>query len=209
MYGELYQYLILHKELHLPGVGTLLYEKQPAHIDITEKMVYPPSHFISFEHNNSTPTKNFFSWLGAKLGTSERDAVRRFNDFLYDLRNQISTGNKLQWSGIGVLSKGLSGETKFEAESAIHTSGSPIPAVKVLREHAEHTVRVGEDHRTSVQMRELLHAGEEGKRSWWWLLALILLILSIIFIGYYFSSKGLTTSAAANQQQLTPAAASH
>src|SRR6476619_2179141 len=98
MYGELYQYLILHKELHLPGVGTFLYEKKPAYIDITEKMVHPPGYSILFGQNNSIPPKSFFNWLGSKLNTSERDAVRRFNDFLYDLRNQLSSGSKLEWS---------------------------------------------------------------------------------------------------------------
>ncbi|MEO8405984.1 MAG: hypothetical protein ABI480_15360, partial [Chitinophagaceae bacterium] len=119
-------------------------------------------------------------------------------------RNQLSSGNKLQWTGIGTLSRGLSGETKFEPDTETISPALAIPAVKVLRENAEHTVRVGEDQKTSVEMRELLHTTDDGKKSLWWVVALVIAILSLIFIGYHFSTKGLTTSAASNQKKLVP-----
>jgi nucleoid DNA-binding protein len=204
MYRELYQYLILHKQLNLPGIGTFSVEKRPEDFDIADKIVRSPAFTITLLAASNIPPKNFFTWLGSKLSITEREAVIRFNDFLFELNKQFSSGNKLEWSGVGTLSKGLAGDIRFETFVKDHSPASSVPAIKVLRENAEHTIRVGEEERTSVQMKEILHHAEAKKGSWWWPVALIILIISIIFIGYYFSTHGLNSSAAANQQKVVP-----
>jgi hypothetical protein len=205
MYGDLYQYLILYKQLNLPGIGRLFVEKKPAQFDVADKVVNPPSFTIALQSDNNTPPKSFFNWLGSKLGITERDAVIRFNDFLFELKKQISAGNKLEWAGIGTISKGLGGDIKLEPSIENYSPGIPVSAIKVLRENAEHNIRVGEDQKTSSQMREILHHSEDGRKTYWWTAALVLVILAIIFIGYYFSANGLNTSAASNQQKAVPA----
>jgi hypothetical protein len=204
MYRELYQYLILHKQLNLPGIGTFQVEKKPADFDIADKIVRSPAFTINMLAGNNIPSKNFFSWLGSRLSVSEREAVIRFNDFLFDLKKQLSSGNKLEWSGIGTLRKSLSGDIQFESYVKDHSPATSVPAIKVLRENAAHTIRVGEQEKSSAEMIEILHHTEAGKRSWWLPVGIILLILSIIFIGYYFSTNGLNTSAAGNQKKLIP-----
>jgi hypothetical protein len=204
MYGELYQYLILHKRLDLPGIGILQIEKKSAQFDVADKVVRPPAFTIALHEGSHTPSKRFFNWLGSKLGITERDAVIRFNDFLFTLKKELSSGHKLEWSGIGTISKGLAGQIKFESSIDNHSPASVVPAIKVLRENAQHIIRVGEDQKTSAQMRDILHPAEEQKRSWWWTAALVIVILSVIFIGYYFSVNGLNSSSASNQQKLVP-----
>jgi hypothetical protein len=206
MYGELYQYLILHRQLNLPGIGRLCIEKKPARFDVADKVINPPAFSIALQHDNSNPPKNFFNWLALKLGISDREAVIRFNNFLFDLKKQLSAGNKLEWEGVGTISKGLAGDIILDPSLNDHSPGTPVPAVKVLRDNAQHIIRVGEDERTSAEMQEILHhTEEEGGKSYWWVAALVLVILSIIFIGYYFSVNGMSTSAAANQKKLDPA----
>jgi hypothetical protein len=75
----------------------------------------------------------------------------------------------------------------------------------VLREKAEHTVRVGEDEKTSVQMEEML-AHTEERRSYWWALPLVLGLLAVVFIGWYLSKHGMETTSSANSKKLIPAA---
>jgi hypothetical protein len=205
MYGELYQYLILHKQLNLPGIGTLCVEKKPADFDIADKIVRSPAFTIALHTNQNIPSKNFFGWLGAKLAISEREAVIKFNEFLFELKKQLSAGHKLEWAGIGTLAKGLGGDIQFESCVRDYSPSSSVPAIKVLRENAEHTVRVGEEQKSSVEMKELLHHSDEHKRQqWWWVAALILVILAVLFIGFYFSTNGLSTSSTTNQQKLVP-----
>lgn len=203
MYGELYQYLILHKQLNIPGIGTFLMERKPADIDFVNKIVNPPAYTIALHHGIATPSKNVFSWLASTLDISERDALTRFNDFATNIKDKVSAGDKLQWNGIGTLSKGMAGEIRFEASLKDMKAGVPVPAVKVIREHAEHSIRVGEQEKTSSEMIEML-APSEVRKTNWWAIALIAGLLAFIFIAIYFSSKGLNTSSAANQQRLTP-----
>ncbi|MGZ8553673.1 MAG: hypothetical protein ACXWV8_09730, partial [Chitinophagaceae bacterium] len=108
-----------------------------------------------------------------------------------------------QWNGIGTLSKGMAGEIRFEASLKDMKAGKPVPAIKVLREHAEHSIRVGEQEKTSSEMIEML-APIGARKSKWWVIALIAGLLAFIFVAVYFSSKGINASSAANQQKLTP-----
>lgn len=203
MYGELYQYLVLHKQLNIPGIGTFLVERKPADIDFASKIINPPAYSIALHHGNASPSQKIFNWLSTILNISERDALSRFNDFAFELRNKIMAGEKLQWEGIGTLSKGLAGEIRFEAALKGMTMSVPVPANKVIRENAEHTVRVGEDHKTSTEMMERLNPADE-KKSYWWAAALIIGLLAFVFIAWYFSSNGLNTSSTGNQQKLEP-----
>ncbi len=207
MYGELYQYLILHKQLSMPGIGTFLLERKPAYIDFVNKIAEPPAYTIALHHGNVPASKNVFDWLASKLEISELDAVKRFNDFSFDIKNKVLAGDRLLWEGVGEFSKGMAGEIRFEAVLKDKKAGVPIPAVKVIRENAEHTMMVGEDEKTSSQMKEILSPSHERKFQWWGI-ALIVSLLAFIFIGVYLSTKGVKTSSVGNQQQLTPQKAS-
>lgn len=203
VYRELFEYLLLHKQLNLPGIGTFSAERKPADIDFASKQVIAPSYsFTLHKDYNSTPSKRLFSWLASTLNISELDSVIRFNNFVFDLRDKLAAGNKLEWKHLGVLSKGLSGEIIFEP-GEITEIESPVPAVKVLREKADHTVMVGEYERTSEEMRDALSHVKE-KRSYWKVAALVIAVIAIAFIGYYFSTHGMNTSSAGNQHQIAP-----
>jgi hypothetical protein len=203
MYGELYQYLVLHKQLNIPGIGTFQVERKPADIDFIGKVVNPPAYTVALHHGNTTASKKVFSWLSDAFNISERDALSRFNDFAFELRDKVMAGDKLQWDGVGVLSKGLAGEIRFDASLKGMTIGEPIAANKVIRENAQHTVRVGEDEKSSTEMMERLVPAEE-KRSYWWAAVLIIAVLAFIFIAWYISARGLNPTSTGNQQQLEP-----
>ncbi len=201
MYGELYQYFIQHKQLSVPGIGTFLLERKPAIADFPNRIINAPSYTIALQPNNAAPSKNFFSWLSQVYHISEREAVIRFNDFVYDIKQQLSRGDTVAWEGVGRLSPGLAGEIKFDPALNVVTLESPVKAEKVIREKSEHTVRVGEDERTSAQMIELLNQPTTKKRYWWaW--ALILGLVIIMFLGWYFSVYGLQSTSAGNTQKI-------
>jgi hypothetical protein len=201
MYVELYQYFVLHKRLNIPGIGTFLLERKPAVSDFPNKIILPPSMSIALHHGNATPSKNFFTWLADTLKISDRDAVIRFNDFAFELKRKLSAGDRVQWDGVGTLSSGLAGEIRFESALKNAAIEVPVKAEKVIRENAEHTVRVGEDERTSVQMLEWLNQ-PQVKRNYWWALALVVGLLMTMFLGWYFSEKGIKTSSTGNANAL-------
>jgi hypothetical protein len=207
MYQDLYEYLVLNKKLNVPGIGTFLLERIPAGTDLTHRQVNPPGYTISLHHNNETPAKKFFYWLADKLNIHYHEAIVRFNGFAYDLKNQVSSGNKITWNNVGILSKGMAGEVRFEPLLKEHHFDSPVSVSKIIRDKAVHNVRVGELDKTSAEMTEWLHP-EEKEKSYWWVPALIAGIILIIFTGIYFSQQGVSVSSAGNQQVLSPEKAS-
>lgn len=202
MYEELYRYFIQNKKLALPGIGTLLLERKPAESDFVNKQINPPSYSVVFQAVSDSPSLKFFKWLGAAFLISDHAAIIRFNDFVFDLKKQINDGNKINWEGLGTLNKGLAGEVKF-TPAAISVIENPITAEKVIREKAEHFVRVGEDERTSVEMTELL-SKTEVKKSSWFLFAIAAVLLSLMFIGWHLSENGVDVSSSSNTLKLVP-----
>ena len=201
MYRELYQYFIQYNRLTIPGVGQFLLERKPAVSDFPNRIIHAPAYSIILAEENGAPGKNFFNWLGQALHVSDRDAVIRFNDFSFDLKRQLIAGDSIRWNGMGVLSRGLGGEIKFEPELLETEKNKPVKAEKVIRENAEHTVRVGEDEKTSSQMIELLNQ-RDSKKSYWWAWALVVALLAIMFLGWYFSAYGLEVAAAGNSSHI-------
>jgi nucleoid DNA-binding protein len=201
MYKELYQYLVQHKQLAVPGIGTFLLERKPAEADFPARIINPPAYHIALQLTVNSSSKNLFSWLASALDISDRDAVIRFNDFAFDLKQKLSAGCVIKWAGIGTLSKGLAGEIKFASTDNAPVFEQPVTAQKVIRKSAEHTVRVGEQEKTSTQMTELLNKSTQ-KRSYWWAYALIVGLLAMIFIFWYFSEYGLNIASTGNGKKL-------
>ncbi|MBK5272178.1 MAG: hypothetical protein JJE22_14305 [Bacteroidia bacterium] len=203
MYLELYQFLIRHKQLPVPGIGTFLLERKPAISDFYNRQINPPAYTIALQKDVKAPSKLFFIWLADALNISDREAIIQFNDFIFNLKKKVSAGEVINWNGVGSLSKGYAGEIKFIPVAKQLFFDQPVVAEKMVREKAEHTIRVGEDERTSTQMTELLNKPTE-KRSFIWDFALMATFLVIMFIAWYFSQHGLNMSSAANQKKLTP-----
>jgi len=202
MYDELYQYLILHRQLSIPGVGTFLLERKPADIDFANRVINPPSYTVALHHGNEKAPARQFNWLADALNMPVGDAIDSFNAFATNLKNEILAGKKLQWNGVGIFSKGLAGEIRFEATMKDSPAGEPIPAAKVLREKAAHTVRVGEDEKTSEEMMEFLNPAQK-KRSYEWITTLIVAILALIFLVWHFMQTGLDTAGTGSQQKVS------
>lgn len=207
MYGYLYEYLVLNKQLALPGLGTLLLERKPAFTEFAHKQITPASYTISLQQENAVPSKKLFNWLSDKLKIPYHEAIVKINGFAYDLKKQALSGNKVVWEEVGTFSKGISGEIKFEPVLQDHSFDKPVSAVRVIREKAVHTVKVGEDEKTSEEMAELLNPGDNRAKRWW-LPALVVGIMLLIIVAIYFLQKGFNGSAAGNQQKLSPERAS-
>lgn len=204
MYEKLYQYLLQHKELPVPGIGTFLVERKSAEGDFPNKQIKGPAYSIVLEAASHVPGKDFFNWLAGALGITDREAIFRFNDFAFDMRKQVSDGCVINWNGVGALNKGLAGDVKFTPSVAAGiTIEKPVIAEKVIRERAEHMIRVGEDEKTSVEMTEMLSYKEESK-SYWWAYALAVGLLATVFIGWFLSENGLAVSSIANGKKLVP-----
>ena len=202
MYAELYRYLIQYKKLYLPGIGNFILERKPAEADFINRCINPPSYSISLQQDTIKPSSKFFAWLGAVYNISEKDAIIRFNDFVFDLKKEINNGSRIEWNGIGTISKGLGDSIRFNAEE-INLPVKAVHAEKVIREKAEHAVLVGERERSSVEMTEFLSA-PATKRNNWWVIPVSILLLAFMFTAWYLSKNGMNASSVSNTKKASP-----
>jgi hypothetical protein len=188
MYAELHQYLIQHRILPVPGLGTFLLERSPAEADIPNRVILAPTYRVRYKAEVEPFPKHFFSWLGHMLNVTDREAQMRFEAFGSKLIGDTLQGKIVKWEGVGEIRKK---KDQFQFTPQLLTGEDPVPSIKVIRQHAEHQVRVGEDLRSSGEMTRMLNPPVSRKR-YPLLVPLMLLVLAVIFITWYFFSYGFT-----------------
>jgi len=198
MQDTLYEFLLINKKLSLPGIGTISLCQNSAQLEFTNKQFAAPSFYFTIESRNDTPSKKLFDWLSYSLGVTEWDAIRSVNDFSFALKKKLSEYGEASWEKVGVIRRDNNGNLKLDQQNILLQSEQPVAAEKVIRVKAGHTVLVGEQEKTSVEMEEYF-AGSATKKNYTWLIAVILTVLAVMFIGWYFSEKGFSTSSAGNQ----------
>ena len=198
MRDSLYEFLIINKKLSLPGIGTIGLFQNSSILDVADRHFTAPFFFFKIDSKDDQPSKKLFDWLGEVKGISEWDAIRAVNDFAFNLKKKLSEEGEMGWEKVGVFRRDGNGDIKIEPHIISFPGEQPVMAEKVIRDRAEHTVLVGEQERSSVQMEEYF-AQSAPKKNYNWIIALIITVLAIMFIGWYFSEKGFSPTSAGNQ----------
>ena len=187
MMDVLKSYLVQHKSINIPGLGTIYLERVPARVDIVNKQLLPPQYIYKFDKYFDAPDAEFFSYLAAHKKIEDYEAIKWYNEFAYNLRAQIRTDERAEWEGVGIFKKDISGEIIFEDNSQQPAGLIPVAANRIIRSDASHHILVGDRETTTVQMSELLNDQVHVEKESWWLYALILAAigLSIAFFHFY------------------------
>jgi len=188
-------YLFQHRSISIPGLGTIYLETFPANADVAGRTILPPAYRFRFDKYFDAPEKEFFSFLAVQGKMLDFEAIKWYNEFSFDLRNRIRSEEAVPWEGVGVLRKDGSGNILLESATAPAFSVQPVPAMKVNRQDAVHTLLVGDRERTSGEMNEWLQ--EEGttrKRFSWWVIALVLAVIGLAILGWHFYTHGWSTA---------------
>ncbi len=188
MYAELHQYLIQQRILPVPGLGTFLLERSPAESDIPNRVILAPTYRVSYKTEVEPFPKHFFSWLGHMLNVTDREAQMRFDDFGSKLIEETGQGKIVKWMGVGEIRR-KNGQVDFTPQ--LLSTEDPVPSIKIIRQHAEHQVRVGEEFRSSGEMTRILKPDTSRKR-YPLLIPVLLLVISMAFITWYFIVNGFT-----------------
>ena len=75
MYQDLYEYLILYKQLNVPGIGTFTVEREPSETEFTHKQINSSAYTITLQQDNAAPAKKLFNWLADKFNISYHEAI--------------------------------------------------------------------------------------------------------------------------------------
>lgn len=202
----LHEYFIQHGSLTLPGVGTFRIQRISAQVDFASKRMLPPSFTIRFDHRHDTPQRDLFAYVSQRSGMADWEAVRSVNNLAFDIKSRLLHGNSVPIDGIGILRPDNGSGFQFDAERINYDFIPKVKADRVIRKDAEHTVRVGELHRSSTEMEEFLQAQKEplplSKRLWFRALMLVILALLIYSMRFLYPAE---TGFSVRQQRIQPA----
>ncbi len=190
MFQVLNAYLFQHRSISVPGLGTIYLETHPANIDVARRAMLPPRYHFRFDKYFDAPDKEFFSYIANQQNMLDYEAIKWYNEFSYDLRNQIRLEEKVKWDGVGILKKDYSGNVIFESVPDGLVFMEAIPAIRVNRQNAQHMLLVGDQERTNFEMNEWLSDENISKKRYWWIYALVLAILALGFLGWHFYTNG-------------------
>lgn len=187
MYNAIKKFLVLHHHLALPGIGNFKIETVPAEIDIANRSIKSSHNKIVFSNDKLPAEKKFYSFLSHELKIDEVQSVRAFTNFTAQLQDKLHAGNIIEFAGIGTLKK-QSGNTLTFQQQELPVYFPSIPAERIIRKNVMHTVRVGEEERTSEEMQTVLHQPAIIKKERWWIAAIILAVIGITAIVFYYAS---------------------
>ena len=203
MFKLLNSYLFQHKSISITGMGTIYMETLPASVDTSTKNMLPPLYYFRFDKYFDAPGRQFFSFLAAQKKIEDFEALKWYNEFAFELRNQMSDEGKVKWEGVGELRRDEEGNIVFESSLGNPFFLQPVAARKVIHPDAKHVLIVGDTERTNVEMNELLHTEpEEERRKSWWIFALIVSVIALFAVILHFSSHGWRIESTGNQKML-------
>jgi hypothetical protein len=193
MFQLLYKYLILHNVVSVPGVGVFYIKRNAARLDFANKIFLAPTLQINFKSDSSGADNKIYTFISKEQKIDEAEAEGRYNYFSSKLKETLVETNSVELPGIGVLSKNVDGQLFFKASVEVNDYFPPVTAERVIREHSEHQILVGDLNRTNKQMKEVLVDDvRESSRSkdYWWIFAIALGIIGIATIVYYYLHNG-------------------
>lgn len=185
MYADLYEYLLLHHELPLPGLGLFQVRRHPSVIDFPNRQIQGPGYSIEWQEGQQGNTEGLCNWVASHYNTSSHEAKHKLEKFIFQIKQSISDGEIIHWKGVGELRKKQGVSFGFQPEEMIREG--VVSAHKVIREKAAHMVKVGEEEKTSEQMTTLLSKKKRWQVKAWQLSAIAISVLSIGFLFWYLS----------------------
>ncbi|MEO5683055.1 MAG: hypothetical protein ABIQ88_10470 [Chitinophagaceae bacterium] len=196
------RYLFQHKNISIPGLGSLVAETIPAVTDFANKQLLPVQLKFRFDKYFDSPDRDFFAYLAHKKNIPDFEAIKWYNEFAADLRYKIRTEEQAVWDGVGVFKKDFGGEVVFEPHAAPYAFYPAVKAERVIRADATHSILVGDKEKTNYEMTELLNDEVHVERESWWIYALILAAIGLSILFFHMYSSHMKWGVTGNQQKI-------
>jgi hypothetical protein len=176
MQQALYKYLIIHKKLHLPGIGSFTVEEVNSRIDFSRDQLIAPAQVIRFSNEHAPAGHSFHQFIASECHLPETAAVQQFNDLLYSFRS----GEAIQLQGIGKLNKTFANQYSFQPayETADYLPVLPLREKLPVKQAPVADTVVNETVVADTEEPE----AEDTPKNRWWIWALVIAILAIAAI---------------------------
>jgi hypothetical protein len=189
MFDLFYKYLIINRQVGIPGIGLFQLSHSTSKIDAEQNVIHPPVPQIKFTQKSTGADKKFFQFVSTELKVQEWESIRRFHDFTYKLKNDLNSKQSVELAGIGLLIKNNAGDISFEPDNVLSLYYPSITIDHVYQKEVEipkvKEVPPAPPDNDWIKDEEVV---EETivKTERWWIAAAILAIISIAGIIYYY-----------------------
>jgi hypothetical protein len=165
-------YLFRNKYCVLPGIGKLTLVTTPAETDFVNAQINAPTQAIIFSAEDK--------------GTSVFNELSAVSEHL---KMMLDSKKTVLLNGIGTFSKDDNGNIHFTAIQINQSLTTPVKVERVIHEHSEHTMLVGDKETTNVVMTEYF-SDAPAKKDRWWIGAIIIAVIAIVILIIHFSQDG-------------------
>lgn len=184
MLQHLTDYLLHFRRISIPELGTIELVQQPATLDIANKVIYPPYYKAVFSEKQDGAVHQL-QYLQSVMGT-EVAVPEKLRSVGAELKQKMRQ-QPFTWQGIGTFEYAAD-KISFRPQDLSNLL-QPVPAHKVLREHVQHSVLVGDQMVLSDGTVEQ-HAAAKRARDLTITIGWIVAVLAIAFIIYYLYERG-------------------
>lgn len=188
----LYKYLALYKSLNIPGIGSFTINQTPAALQFTDKRLQPPQSSIAFTQAVHPTNNHFYTFLSREWEVEKVVAIRKYKEEVEGMMEQIKQEGICELQGIGTLRKDKDSNIIFKPDATALSFYSTLPAERVVRKRAQHTVLVGEHEHikeyTSPDTEKEIVLEEEPAKEKWKTFALVIAIVAVLLIVLYYAT---------------------
>lgn len=192
MFSLITKYLLQHKRVSIPQVGSFELKSRPPELDIADKKLLAPV-FITEYSASDEVTEHQFRYFSQAQGADKERVEQDLRLFGQRLKEALRR-RSVNWNGFGTL-QSIDRSIVFEPEEIRLASLQPLDASRVIRQNAGHRVLVGEQDLSSQQATDILQQEPPVKRSYanlagWIVLALTLLLAAFLLYKHSFAPQG-------------------
>jgi hypothetical protein len=117
---HLHKFLILHHNLHIPGLGSFTVREEPARFDSESRLLFAPRPVIFFNNTDQIESNAaFIRFLAEEMGADEDIAAADFARFCEDFRADLEQHEIAVLPGVGRLVRRGEGELAYTPESSL------------------------------------------------------------------------------------------
>lgn len=194
MQHHLYKFLVLHRKLTIPQLGSFTIDFEPARLDVSIGLLFPPKPVIHFgETVQPMSDRIFFNFLAEEMGVEEVTAIREFHNFSYAFRNDIQEHRQGLLPGLGRLTRGSDDGLFFTPESNLLELLPPIQLHDTQRIASRITTKKSNKPSSQEPLEQMVDVAVEDSeeeivttyKDRWWIPAIILLVAGLVALFFY------------------------
>lgn len=171
MQSLIHKYFVLHHQIVLPGIGSLQIIPQIASIDDGNKLHAPVNNFVFNSEATLLADKTFYDFLAKELEVEQIEAIKKFHEYIYEIKATASEDNSIQFNGIGSISKQSDGTFVFQQEKSSFDFFPVIQLPEKPKNSANNELADAAISETS-----------ESQHDKWWIYAIVLAVVAFAAI---------------------------